>query len=58
MTQDHEAIRNTLARYCVALDKKDFSLLETVFVADVDARYPFGGGIRGVKALADAITKR
>ncbi|GAB7356845.1 hypothetical protein MBLNU459_g7719t1 [Dothideomycetes sp. NU459] len=53
----YEAIRNTLARYCIALDRKDFTMLEKVFVKDVDAKYPFGG-FGDVAALSDAISKR
>ncbi|GAB7356846.1 hypothetical protein MBLNU459_g7719t2 [Dothideomycetes sp. NU459] len=52
----YEAIRNTLARYCIALDRKDFTMLEKVFVKDVDAKYPFGG-FGDVAALSDAISK-
>ncbi|KAK5129411.1 hypothetical protein LTR08_003267 [Meristemomyces frigidus] len=55
---DYPAISNTLARYCLALDTKDFALLHRVFTPDVHAIYPFGGHIQGVQPVADAIQKR
>lgn len=55
---DYFAIRNTISRYCIALDTKDFDLLKQVFTEDVDAVYPFGGQIKGVQKVADAIRKR
>nr|POE87751.1 hypothetical protein CFP56_10980 [Quercus suber] len=55
---DYIAIQNTLARYCIALDTKDFDLLKQVFVDDVETIYPFKGSIRGVQNVADAIKKR
>lgn len=33
---NYEAIRNTIALYCIALDTKDFDLLEQVFTPDVE----------------------
>lgn len=55
---DYEAIRNTLALYCIALDTKDFELLDQVFTADVETIYPFGGSRRGVQDIKTAIEKR
>ena len=55
---DYVAIQNTLARYCIALDTKDFDLLRQVFTKDVDTIYPFRGPIKGVDAVADAIKER
>ena len=56
---DHVAIQNTLARYCIALDDKDFAALSDVFVADCDAHYPFpGGDLKGVTAVQNAIQAR
>lgn len=55
---DFEAIRNTIALYCIALDTKDFQLLDNVFVPDLEAKYPFGGGFHDRQALADAIKHR
>lgn len=55
---DYEAIRNTIALYCIALDTKDFDLLDQVFTADVETVYPFGGKRTGVKDIKDAINKR
>lgn len=55
---DYVAIRNTIARYCIALDTKDFDLLKQVFTPDVDSKYPFKGSIKGVQNVADAIQKR
>jgi len=60
LTNPHEAIRNTIALYCIALDTKQFDLLEQgVFTTDVEAVYPFDGKvIRGVAALAKRIEER
>ena len=56
---DHIAIQNTLARYCIALDDKDFPALSDVFVADCDAYYPFPGGhLKGVTAVQNAVQAR
>ena len=55
---DYEAIRNTIARYCIALDTKDFGLLDKVFAEELDAKYPFGGGFSDRNALAHAIQNR
>lgn len=55
---DYFAIQNTISQYCIALDTKNWSLLDSVFVQDVDAKYPFGGAIKGVKPLADKIQDR
>lgn len=55
---DYEAIRNTIALYCVALDTKDFDLLDQVFTADVETVYPFGGKRDGVADIKAAINKR
>lgn len=56
---DYLAIKNTLALYCVALDTKDYSLLEEVFVPDAQAIYPFdGGNMVGVEVIAGVISKR
>ncbi|KAJ4344734.1 uncharacterized protein N0V89_012478 [Didymosphaeria variabile] len=55
---DHLAIQNVLARYCEALDTKNWSLLQKVFVPDVQADYPFNRGLKGADAVADAIKNR
>lgn len=55
---DHFAIQNTIARYAIALDSKNFDLLEEVFTEDVDTIYPFKGAIKGWREVADAIEKR
>lgn len=55
---DYEAIRNTIALYCIALDTKDFELLDKVFTADVETVYPFGGKRNGVADIKAAIEKR
>lgn len=52
------AIRNTISRYCEALDAKDFALLEQVFVKDVTADYPFNSNMQSVEAVAKAISTR
>lgn len=54
---DYIAIRNTIAEYCIALDEKDWPLLDTVFTDDVDAYYPFAE-MKGVKKVAEAIENR
>ncbi|KAK5693333.1 hypothetical protein LTR17_025084 [Elasticomyces elasticus] len=55
---DYFEIKNTISRYCLALDTKDFELLKQVFTDDVDTIYPFGGQRKGVQSVADAIQKR
>lgn len=55
---DYEAIRNTISLYCIALDTKNFDLLDEVFTVDVETVYPFGGKRTGVKDIKDAIHKR
>jgi hypothetical protein len=55
---DYVAIQNTIARYCFALDNKQFDDLQHVFTEDVDTIYPFRGSIKGVQEVADAIKKR
>lgn len=57
-SQDYIAIKNVLARYCEALDLKDFELLQKVFLADVVADYPFNSDLKGVDAVAFAIKNR
>ena len=53
-----EQIRNTISRYCIALDTKDFDLLSSVFTDGVVAKYPFGGEMNGVGPVKDAIRGR
>ena len=55
---DHFAIQNTIARYAIALDSKNFDLLDEVFTEDVDTIYPFKGEIKGAQNVADAIRDR
>ncbi|KAF2233464.1 hypothetical protein EV356DRAFT_577501 [Viridothelium virens] len=56
---EYEAIRNTVARYCFAIDDKDWNSLSLIFTPDADAEYPFpGGSLKGVKAMKDTIRKR
>ncbi|EMC93616.1 hypothetical protein BAUCODRAFT_75608 [Baudoinia panamericana UAMH 10762] len=54
---DYLAIRNTIARYCIALDTKDFGLFDHVFTQDVDTVYPFFE-VKGMKDVAARIQKR
>jgi len=56
----HEAIRNTIALYCIALDTKQWNILsQEVFTQNVEAVYPFDGkAIHGVEALAKRIEER
>lgn len=51
-------IRNTIARYCIALDSKDFDLLVHVFTEDVQAKFPFGDALTSREAVAAALEKR
>jgi hypothetical protein len=56
---DYNAIRNTISLYCIALDTKDWALLEKVFEKDVVAIYPFNDEpILGVDALSKRIQQR
>jgi len=55
---DALAIKNTLSRYCEALDTKFLDLLDKVFVPDVVADYPFNSDLRGVDAIHSAIQNR
>lgn len=55
---DHIAIQNVLARYCQALDTKNFDLLDKVFLEDVEAIYPFNPDLRGVGSVKKAIENR
>ncbi|OCL11339.1 hypothetical protein AOQ84DRAFT_191815 [Glonium stellatum] len=56
---DHIAIQNTLARYCIALDDKNFNALSDVFVEDCITHYPFPGGeLKGVTTVQNAIQAR
>ncbi|KAI4722436.1 hypothetical protein E4T48_01334 [Aureobasidium sp. EXF-10727] len=56
---DYNAIRNVISLYCLALDNKDWPLLERVFARDVVARYPFNDEpILGVDALSKRIQQR
>lgn len=50
--QDYIAIKNKLATYVLAIDTKQWSLLDDVFLPDVQADYPFlEGHVVGVEAL-------
>ena len=55
---DALAVKNVISLYCEALDIKDFTLLEKVFVQDVSADYPFNSDLQGVGAVANAIRNR
>jgi hypothetical protein len=55
---DELAIRNTLSRYCEALDTKMLNLLDKVFIPDVIADYPFNSNMKGVDAVRSAIQNR
>lgn len=56
---DYDAIRNTIALYCIALDNKNWTLLEKVFEKDGIAIYPFNDEpILGVDALSKRIQQR
>ena len=55
---DYFAIQNTISKYCIALDSKDFNLLGEVFTEDVDARYPLFNNVGDLNGLIEAIEKR
>lgn len=57
---DYFAIQNTIARYCIALDNKNFDLLSDIFAADVHATFPVLGAepIKDVATLARIIQTR
>jgi hypothetical protein len=54
-----QVIRNTLANYCIALDTKQYSLLNSVFAKDVKCNYaavtPQHPSIQGVDAFIEKI---
>lgn len=56
-TLDYELVRNTIARYSIALDTKNFSLLQDVFTEDCDTIYPMGE-LKGRQKVIEAIEKR
>lgn len=58
LATDFINIRNTIARYCIALDSKDFDLLAHVFTEDVQAKFPFGDVLTSREAVAAALEKR
>jgi hypothetical protein len=55
---DYLAIKNVLARYCQALDCKDFDSLSNVFMSDVDADYPFNSELKSLDEVKTAIKER
>jgi hypothetical protein len=56
---DYNAIRNVISLYCIALDTKDWPLLDKVFVKEVVANYPFDNEpILGREALTKRIQER
>ncbi|KAK7184801.1 hypothetical protein DPSP01_002230 [Paraphaeosphaeria sporulosa] len=55
---DALAIQNTLARYCEALDTKNWALLAKVFAPDCRADYPFNHSLHGASAISSAIQNR
>jgi hypothetical protein len=44
---DRIAINDLLTRYTVAIDKKDYNLLDTCFTPDADVDYTTSGGTKG-----------
>ena len=52
------AIKNVVSRYCQALDLKDFDMLGKVFMADVDANYPFNNKLESLDEVKQALQKR
>ncbi|KAK4984295.1 hypothetical protein LTR50_006686 [Elasticomyces elasticus] len=45
LTTDHIAVQQTLSRYALAIDSKDFAALAAVFTADAVADYSTGIGV-------------
>lgn len=52
---DRLDIAEVLARYCVALDTRDWDLLQQVFAADAACDYGSVGSPQGIPAIAAAI---
>ncbi|KAH7041485.1 uncharacterized protein B0I36DRAFT_345082 [Microdochium trichocladiopsis] len=52
---DIEQIRQTIARYPLAVDSRDFDVLDTVFAPDVSANYSSVGVMHGVEAVKEEI---
>jgi hypothetical protein len=55
---DNLAIQNTIARYCEALDTKQWPLLDKVFMPGATADYPFNNDLRGVDDIRNKIQNR
>ncbi|KAK6836754.1 hypothetical protein PG989_006813 [Apiospora arundinis] len=56
---DYIAIKNTIARYCIALDSKNWELLKTnVFHPDIQGDFPFDHDMRGADVLLQRIEGR
>jgi hypothetical protein len=52
---DVNAIRETIARYSISIDTKDYNELYTVFTDDVVGEWPPLGVVHGVPAIISAI---
>jgi len=52
------AVRNTIARYSLALDTHDTDLLKRVFTPDANVSYPTTGEIKGLDKLAGLIKEK
>ena len=55
---DYFAIQNTISKYCIALDDKNFDLLREVFTESLDAQYPLFNNVGDLEGLIAAIQKR
>ncbi|MGI5159149.1 nuclear transport factor 2 family protein [Microbispora sp. CA-102843] len=53
--QDRLDIAELLARYCFALDDRDWGLLEQVFTEDAAAEYGLAGHPRGLPAIVEVV---
>ncbi|WP_433496602.1 nuclear transport factor 2 family protein [Sphaerimonospora sp. CA-214678] len=53
--QDRLDIADLLARYCVALDGRDWDLLGQVFTEDAAAEYGSAGSPRGLPAIVEVV---
>ena len=57
MASDTDKIRNTISNYAIALDDKNWALLEEVFTTDCEICYPQPlGTLRGLQTTKDTLS--
>ncbi|KAH8651760.1 SnoaL-like domain-containing protein [Ilyonectria robusta] len=55
-TSDHELIRNSIARYCIGVDLKDWKTFSNAFLDNAKVTFPGPGGtIEGATAIKAAV---